>query len=284
MLENFEQPRTISLPWGNHSLDIRYIDFGKGSVNLYLHGWGQNHGAFLPLIDALKDQGRHVALDFPGFGDSSFPPDVWGVSDYAHFVQKFIRHMEWESCFLITHSFGGRVALRFANQWPDQVHGLFLIAAAGLPNPIPFRKRIRIQTIRTLARSAQRWIPGTLGEKIKQSLYDKIASRDYKQAGVLRPIFVKVVNDDVSDILPAIPCPVTLLYGSEDTETPPSIGYRMQQRLPHAQYIEIPGFDHYSILTRGRHQVGHQIRTFLQQIQGSRSMQASESITNGMNS
>src|SRR5690606_23024974 len=96
------------------------------------------------------------------------------------------------------------------------------------------------------------------------SLYSRIASRDYQNAGELRPILVKVVNEDLSDLLPSIQVPALLLYGSDDTETPPSVGQRIAELLPNATYVELPGFDHLTILDRGRHQIEHQIRHFVQ--------------------
>ncbi|MGC9328997.1 MAG: alpha/beta fold hydrolase, partial [Candidatus Hinthialibacter sp.] len=69
--------------------------------------------------------------------------------------------------------------------------------------------------------------------------------------------------DDVGNILSSIQQPVTLFYGSDDTETPPEIGKQMNEKLPNSEYLELPGFDHYTILTRGRHQVAHQLKNFL---------------------
>ncbi len=270
MLDAIEPLRILSIDWNNVPLSIQYLDRGDGPVFLYLHGWGHDHTAFLPLLDNLAEAGRHVALDFPGFGQSSPPPSGWGVSDYAEFINFFLDKLDIQSTLLIGHSFGGRVGFHLCHRWPNRVKGLFLIASAGLRKKVPLLRRLRIQTIRSLARGAKRCLPGSLGENIKQLLYDKIASRDYKQAGEMRQTFVKVIQDDVSTLLPNITQPVVLLYGSDDTETPPDMGKRMQELLPQSEYIEIPGFDHYSILSRGRHQVGHHIQRFASQLLSNR--------------
>lgn len=262
MLASFE-PKTLTAAWGKENLQIKYLDAGQGAPLLYLHGWGQDHSAFFPLIESFSDSFRNILLDFPGFGQSTQPTEPWGVAEYADFVQMFIQKLGLNSCTIIGHSFGGRVGLRLAHRHPEFVKGLFLIASAGLRRRAPFIRRMRITLIRSLARAAQRCLP-VVGEKIKQLLYRRIASRDYQQAGSMRSIFVKVVNDDLWDILPQIQRPTTFLYGANDTEAPPEMGKEMQALLPNSIYLELPGFDHYSILTRGRHQVCHQLHHFLQ--------------------
>jgi pimeloyl-ACP methyl ester carboxylesterase len=257
------EPKTITSLWGKENLQVKYLDIGQGAPILYLHGWGQNQRAFFPLIESLSNSYRHIILDFPGFGQSTQPSETWGVSEYADFVHGFIQHLGLSSCAIVGHSFGGRVGLRLACQHPECASGLFLIASAGLRGRAPFLRRMRISAIRSLARIAQRCLP-LIGEKIKQALYSRIASRDYQQAGSMRAIFVKVVTDDLRDILPQIHCPVSFLYGANDTEAPPEMGKEMHALLPNSTYLELPGFDHYSILTRGRHQVGHQLNNFLQ--------------------
>ncbi|MBN2327897.1 MAG: alpha/beta hydrolase [Candidatus Omnitrophica bacterium] len=264
MLASVERKKIVSVSCCNQVLPIVYSDCGEGFPLLYLHGWGQNLGAFGPLIDALPLSLRHIAVDFPGFGDSPKPAENWGVPDYAEFVHQFIKKLDLEPCIIIGHSFGGRVGFRLAHKRPECVLGLFLIGAAGIRRKVPLRRRIRIKTIRGIARAAARCIPNPIGAKIKGSLYNRIASRDYKEAGAMRGILVKVIHDDVRDILSSIQQPVTLLYGSDDSETPPETGRQMHDRLPNSDYIELPGFDHYTILTRGRHQIAHQLKNFLQ--------------------
>ncbi|MGC9328057.1 MAG: alpha/beta fold hydrolase, partial [Candidatus Hinthialibacter sp.] len=191
-----KRKNVISLSCGNQVLPVGYSDCGEGFPLLYLHGWGQNRGAFGPLIDALPSSLRHMAIDFPGFGDSPKPEDDWGVQDYAECVYQFIQKINLESCIIVGHSFGGRVGFRLAYTHPACVRGLCLIGAAGIRRKASLPRRIRIQTIRGIARASARCLPTSLGVKIKESLYNRIASRDYKEAGAMRGILVKVINDD----------------------------------------------------------------------------------------
>ncbi|MDX9755373.1 MAG: alpha/beta hydrolase [bacterium] len=258
------QYSTIAL--GPDSVRVRFRDQGEGVPILYLHGWGTSLDWFLPLMDSLLPSGRHLLLDFPGFGESERPQSAWGTEAYAELIRRFLVDRQAASCIVIGHSFGGRVAIRLAHRYPDLVKGLVLIAAAGLRRKVPFWKRLKIQTIRKVANGAKAILPGQLGQRIKDGLYAKIASRDYLQAGAMRPIFVKVVNEDLAPLLQKIQTPSLLLWGSDDTETPPSMGKQMKEYLAHARYLELPGFDHYTILSRAQHQVGYQIQQFMKGI------------------
>jgi pimeloyl-ACP methyl ester carboxylesterase len=249
----------------NQTLQTRFIDINNSAPIIYLHGWGTSHNVFYSLIESLFDEGRHIALDFPGFGNTDIPDTAWGTYEYAVFIQHFLHQLNVESCTVIGHSFGGRVAIQLAHNFPDLVDRIILIASAGIKRKVALRKRLRVKTIQTMARLAKSCIPGSFGENIKNQLYSKIASRDYLRAGEMKNIFVKVVNEDLGDIIPKIHIPALLLWGNEDTETPPEIGERIHQLLPNSHYIEFPGFDHYSILTRGSSQVSHHIRQFLKQ-------------------
>jgi pimeloyl-ACP methyl ester carboxylesterase len=57
-------------------------------------------------------------------------------------------------------------------------------------------------------------------------------------------------------------CPVQLVYGALDNETPSEIGERLAKLIPDANLVVLPRFDHYTVLTAGAHQVQHQLEQF----------------------
>jgi pimeloyl-ACP methyl ester carboxylesterase len=80
----------------------------------------------------------------------------------------------------------------------------------------------------------------------------------------MRPILVKVVNEDLSSVAARIQSPVILIYGEEDQDTPPDIGRRFHAMMPRAELIVLKGFDHLGLLQAGRHQIAAVIRRFLE--------------------
>jgi pimeloyl-ACP methyl ester carboxylesterase len=245
--------------------EIFFEALGTGSAPVFWgHGWGQTHGAFLPLAQSLAGMGRHVLVDFPGFGKSPLPPDhhgdVWGTAEYADALAALIRAQGCGPVIWVGHSFGCRVGIQLAARHPELVRGLFLIAAAGLPrvtNPLRrayFKARIRLyKFLKTL-------IPHGLPE---QWLLKTFASPDYLNAGPLRRIFVKVVNENLAETAAKIACPVVLVYGALDTETPLDIGERYANIIPSAELVVMDGFDHYTVLSEARHAVAHRLNAFI---------------------
>ncbi len=229
---------------------------------VWAHGWGQDRRALSPLTEALAGQGTHLLLDFPGFGASPPPPSAWDTADYADATADLLTDRPQAARTIwVGHSFGCRVGLQLAARHPEAVSGLFLIAGAGLPRQrsLPERVRLatRVRTFKTLKRAAP-----LLGLDV-EALRRRFGSKDYADAGEMRAVLAKVVSEDLSDVARQVRCPVHLVYGENDTETPPEIGERLSRLIPHADLTILPRHDHYTVLTTGKHQVLKRLRDFV---------------------
>jgi pimeloyl-ACP methyl ester carboxylesterase len=227
---------------------------------IWAHGWGQDHRAFLPLATALERRGTHSLVDFPGFGDSPPPPAAWSTADYADAMADWLSTLPRAKRIWIGHSFGCRVGLQLAARHADAIDGLFLVAAAGLQRTRTPLQQLKIK-MRVTAYKSLKFLP-QLGIDTT-ALRAKFGSADYRNAGAMRPILVKVVQEDLTDVARAVRCPVQLVYGELDDETPPEIGQRLAKLVPNAAVSVLPRFDHYTILTTGAHQVQHQLEKFV---------------------
>jgi pimeloyl-ACP methyl ester carboxylesterase len=227
------------------------------------HGWGQDHRVFLGLVHGLERRAAHTLIDFPGFGASPPPPAAWGTADYADAIASFLATVPPARRLWVGHSFGCRVGLQLAARHPALVDGLFLIAAAGLRPSRPPLDRLTVaakmalfKALKTLSR---------LGLDVAP-LKDRLGSADYRRAGRMRPTLVKTVREDLSEVARAVRCPVQLLYGALDTETPPALGERLASLLPDAHLQVLPRLDHHTILTAGSHQVQFQLAQFMTRV------------------
>ncbi|MCF8496269.1 MAG: alpha/beta hydrolase, partial [Alphaproteobacteria bacterium] len=242
--------------------EIHYDERGNGpAVIVWAHGWGQNLHALDALASPFERQGHHILIDFPGFGNSPPPPRAWGTADYADAVAALIRSKTQEPVLWIGHSFGCRVGIQMAARHPDLVRGMVLIAGAGLPRKRPMHRKLSMKARVALFKFLKKLIPLGLNE---EWLKTKFGSRDYRTASpAMRALFVKVVNEDLSAQAAQIRCPVLLIYGQNDTETPPEIGKRLNALIPGAELIVLPEQDHYSVLNEGRHQVAKLVNNFI---------------------
>jgi pimeloyl-ACP methyl ester carboxylesterase len=229
------------------------------------HGWGQNRQTFAPMAQALSQRAAHLLLDFPGFGESPLPQEVWGTAEYADAVANLIAHYRnIKKIIWVGHSFGGRVGIQLAARHPETIDGLFLLASAGLPRRRTFAEKLkyksRIYTFKLLKRLAP-----LLGISV-DGLRKKFGSADYKSAGALRPLFLAIIREDLSERAQQIACPVHLVYGLNDAETPPDIGERLAKLIPNARLSILPKQDHYSLLEAGRHLVLKRLTDFMEKV------------------
>ena len=126
------------------------------------------------------------------------------------------------------------------------VDKLVLIASAGLQRQRSVLEQTRVQgkiyTFKTLKHLAP-----VLGLDVDK-LRDRFGSADYRNAGAMREILAKVVREDLTDVARQIRCPVLLIYGGKDTETPPEMGERLAELIPNADLNIFDTQDHYSLL------------------------------------
>ena len=229
------------------------------------HGWKQDRKAFKPFAEALSSRAAHMLVDFPGFGLSPMPPQDWGTAEYADDLAKVVKpYRRVKKIIYVGHSFGGRVGIQMAARHPDVVDGLFLVASAGLPRKRSLVKKLRmgftVYTFKTL-----RHLAPLLGLSV-EALRAKFGSPDYQSAGPLRNLFLGIIRENLSEQARQIKCPVQLIYGAKDTETPSEIGATLKKLIPNASLTILPEQDHYSVLSDGKHVVIKRLADFMESL------------------
>lgn len=213
-------------------MQINYLQFGeKGLPLVFLHGWQQNSHSFLPLVNFFYKDYRLFFLDLPGFGKSEKPPDNFSSFDYARVITDWLRKKNFKKIILIGHSFGGKIAAIISSQNPSLVSKLVLIGNSGLPYP-------------SRVTAFKRIIPKFLLKKIPTSLKMVFASRDYKQAASLLPVFKTVVKENISQKLAEIKISTLIIWGKDDQEIPLKYGQKMQKLISKSKLVVVDG-DHF---------------------------------------
>lgn len=230
-------------------IDINYIVEGNGPNVLLLHGWGANIDTMMPIFNLLVKNFRVYAIDFPGFGQSEEPSEVFGVYDYARITKKFIDNFNMDEVILIGHSFGGRVSIVLSSQYKNLVKKMILIDSAGL---IPKRgakyyiKVYSFKILRVLYNILFFWIDK---KERMEKFYKKFGSTDYQNSsGIMRKVLVKVVNEDLKPLLKEIEASTLLIWGDKDTATPLYMGKIMENEIRDSGLVVLEGAGHYSYL------------------------------------
>ena len=71
-----------------NGVKFHYRVSGEGRPVVLMHGWGCNLTT-VASIEAIAAEAHTVYnVDFPGFGESSEPPAVWGVEEYTRLIEE----------------------------------------------------------------------------------------------------------------------------------------------------------------------------------------------------
>lgn len=228
-----------------NGLEIYYQEEGRGRPVVLLHGWGVSSQSLAGVTARLAADFRVLSVDLPGFGWSQAPAEAWGTQEYAELVLRFLDERGASSIALLGHSFGGRVAIRLSAHRPERVSRLVLVASAGVRLPRSLAVRAKIAATRLVGRvlAFPGW--GPTGERLLRRWRDRMGSRDYRAAGVMRPTLVRVVNEDLTPMLPQIQAPTLLLWGDRDSEVPRPAVEILAARIPRARLTVFPGAGHF---------------------------------------
>ncbi len=243
-------------------LDTYYTLEGDGPPVLLLHGWGASGESLAGPAAALADAFRVARVDLPGFGWSAPPPGAWGIGQYAGHVRGLMDALGIPRAALVGHSFGGRIAIHLAARESTRVARLVLVAGAGIRPRRGPRYYLRVAGTKAVKRifSLPGW--GALGERVKGRWLGRVGSRDYRAAGRLRPTLVKVVNEDLRPLLPAIRVPTLVLWGDRDAEVGRPATECLATEIRDARMVVFPGAGHFPFLDAPDEFRRH-LRTFL---------------------
>lgn len=226
------------------SLMTSYDMVGKGPVVLMLHGWGDDKRTFKPIMRSLQNNFTVISLDLPGFGEAQAPKEPWGLSDYGGFVAHFIKKVNVGQIYAtVGHSNGGAIAIRGLAEEKFSSKRLVLLASAGVRSTYKGRKKI-LRVAAQAAKAATYPLPKKMQTRLKKGAYKAVGS-DLFVAEHLQETFKKVVTDDVQQDAASLQIPTLLLYGADDTATPPEYGKLLAGKIPNSNLHVIAHAGHF---------------------------------------
>lgn len=123
------QVKKITLSRG---VEIAYTETGKGPYTLiFVHGLGSNRKCWRKNVMELRRHFRCIALDLPGYGQSSRGAHAYSMSFFAKRLIEFIEVLQPRHPVLVGHSMGGQISITALLRAPDLVRKLILLAPAG---------------------------------------------------------------------------------------------------------------------------------------------------------
>jgi pimeloyl-ACP methyl ester carboxylesterase len=209
---------------------------------LFLHGWRSNKEIWRDVILKLSNY-PVFALDLPGFGGSQIPKQAFTVGDYADVVAGFIKKLDLKNTIIVGHSFGGRVGIKLASQHPGLISKLVLVDSAGFA-----MDESKKNFINTAAKIAKPFFKPKIMQGLRKKIYQKIGSEDYVATPGLTQTYLNVISEDLTEYVKKISQPTLIIYGQNDTATPPEFGKKMHGLIPNSKFQILPNAGHFSFL------------------------------------
>ena len=125
----------------NRGVRLHYMAAGSGPLVVMLHGFPEYWGFYRPLMGALRDRYRVVAVDLRGYNLSDKPPGVaaYAMPNLVADVEAVIRSEGRRSAIVVGHDWGAAIAWQAAITRPELVDRL---AVMSVPHPAGFAREL----------------------------------------------------------------------------------------------------------------------------------------------
>jgi abhydrolase domain-containing protein 6 len=246
-------------------LHIGYLEGGKGDVVLLVHGFGANKDNWTRISKHLTSHFRVIALDLPGFGESSRQPDLnYTIVAQADRLHAFVRTLEIQSFHLGGSSMGGNIAGVYAAQHPENVISLWLVAPggvtsadpsemerelnAGRPNPLVVESVEDYKRLIDFIFAKKPFIPGPM---LNQLAKDAIRNRALNQ-NIFKQINAASNTIGLESTLNGSVVPTLIVWGANDRVLHFSGAKILESVMPKAQVVIMEGVGHLPMIEKPR--------------------------------
>lgn len=222
-----------------------------------VHGLNAEAARWYKQIAVLKDRYHVISFDLPGFGQSSRGNKLYSPTNYAKFIRYVKRKYVGKPFYLIGHSMGGAIALRYSAMYPADVKRLILADVGGVLHQYSYAKSVAFKWLKSLQRVTYWALPGLEDMPIMQELSNTLFQnldwlpldvRDALRVPELRRLILKgnsipiasvaVSTEDFSGAIRTNKIPTLIIWGAYDLVTPIRTGKILQVRMPKA-YLKV---------------------------------------------
>jgi 2-hydroxy-6-oxonona-2,4-dienedioate hydrolase len=209
-----------------------YIEEGEGPVLLLLHGLFGALSNWKDVLEHFSKEYKVVIPLMPMFEMNILKLSVEGLADFIH---EFIEHKQYGKVHFIGNSLGGHVALVYIRKHPQNIQSLILTGSSGLyENAMggSYPKKGDREFIRQKV-ALTFYDPATATDELVDEVFETVNDK----GKVLRILMMakSAIRHNMRKDIPKITQPTCLIWGKDDTITPPEVGTEFHQLLPDSE-------------------------------------------------
>lgn len=227
---------------------FKFIEVGEGEPLILLHGLFGALSNFKELIEYFRHHNKVIVPILPLFDLDLLHTSVGGL---AKFVHKFIEYRDYRNIHLLGNSLGGHVALLHSLKHPERIKSLILTGSSGLfENGMgdTYPKRGDYEYIRKKTEMTF-YDPKVASKELVDEVYEIVNNR--MKAIKIIALAKSAIRNNLGEELSRIKQTTLLIWGNNDTITPPFVGREFHQLIPnselhfvdkcgHAPMMEVP--------------------------------------------
>ena len=211
---------------------FKFIEEGEGETLVLLHGLFGALSNFESIIDHFKKSYKVVVPMLPMFELDLLHTSVGG---FAKFIHKFIEKKGYTDYHLLGNSLGGHIALVHILKYPEKIKSLILTGSSGLyesgmGDSYPRRgdyEYIKKKTEVTF------YDPATATPQLIDEVYEMCNNR--LQLIRILALAKSAIRNNLGEELGQIKQPTLLIWGNQDTVTPPFVAEEFHKLIPNSE-------------------------------------------------
>jgi pimeloyl-ACP methyl ester carboxylesterase len=227
---------------------LKFIEEGNGEPLVLLHGLFGALSNFQELIEYFRHHYKVVVPMLPLFDLDLLHTSVGGLQKFLH---KFMEARNYKGVHLLGNSLGGHVALLYVIKHPERIKSLILTGSSGLfENGMgdSYPKRGDYEYIKKKTEITF-YDPKTASKELVDEVYEIVNNR--LKAIKIIALAKSAIRNNLGEELNQIKQPTLLIWGNNDTITPPFVAREFHKLIPnselhfidkcgHAPMMEVP--------------------------------------------
>jgi pimeloyl-ACP methyl ester carboxylesterase len=208
--------------------EFKYIDEGKGETILFLHGLFGSLSNWDGVINGFSGRYRVIIPLLPIY---TMPLKQAGIEGLTQFVSNFIETLKLNNFILVGNSLGGHIGLQYSLQYQHKVKSLVLTGSSGLFEDGmggSFPRRGDYNFVRERV-AYTFYDPKTATKELVDSVF--VVTNDNQMCLRIISIARSAQKHNLANQLQKIKVPALLVWGLNDTITPPLVAHTFNRLL-----------------------------------------------------
>ena len=220
----------------------RYLEIGEGTPIIILHGLMGGLSNFHGVTDFFPEKGYKILL--PELPIYDKPVLKTTVKNFAKFLNDFIKFKDLDNVILLGNSLGGHIGLLYTKMFPEKVKALVITGSSGLYESAMgdgYPKRGDYEFIKKKAQDVF-YDPDIATKEIVDEVFATVNNR----VKLLKTLAIakSAIRHNMAKDLPKMNTPTCIIWGENDSVTPPNVADEFHELLPDSDVFWIKECGH----------------------------------------